>query len=236
MLRRTMIVVGLLAIMVGPVASAQQTTRAPGSQAGALAAPMSELHHKAMRLTILNSLPEEARADAAALLDRMQSVKMAEQQLEVATLTAYVSALEAGESPTVARHLATGEVATQAADLTRERQALRTDLEALVKANPDVRGALLEAGPFGSGVGPMFGGGEFGRDAGPMFGGGEFGCDAGPMFGGGEFGHGSGPMFGEGGVDMPGHGMQPTGPQGMRLRQMQEWMMEHGPARNFRTR
>ena len=130
MLRRTLIVGGIMALMVGPVAMAQQTTQpVPPAQAGAIAATM-QLRQNAFRLTILNSLPEEARAEATALMDRKQALQTAEQELELTRLQAYVTALEAGESPKVAQDLATGKVAAQSADVTREREALRTDAEA----------------------------------------------------------------------------------------------------------
>ncbi len=224
MLRRTLIVGGILALMVGPVAMAQQTTQpVPPAQAGAIAATM-QLRQNAFRLTILNSLPEEARAEATALMDRKQALQTAEQELELARLQAYVTALEAGESPNVAQDLATGKVAAQSADVTREREALRTDAEAFGKAHPEVRGTMMQLGPLGHEGGAMFGAGEFGRNAGPMFGEGAsqmFGEGAGPMFGAGEFG-------------MHRRDMRPGGPEGMNL---PECMKDFTPpARNFQHR
>lgn len=218
MLRRTLIVGGVLALMVGPVAMAQPAGSA--AQSGGFSADMLALRQNAMRLTILNSLPEDARADAAALLDRRQALRTAEQELQVARLQAYVAALESGESPAVAQDLATSKVATQSADVTREREALRADTEAFVEAHPEVRSALMQAGPFGREAGAPFRAGELGQGPGAMFGAGEFG--GGNMrFGAGEFG-------------MQRHGMQPGGAQRM---QLPEWLKEHMPGmRNFQHR
>lgn len=152
MFRRTLIVGSLVALMAGPVAVAQQATTAPASQANALAETMRDLRQSAARLTLLNALPEEARAEATALLDRMEALRTSQQELEVARLQAYVAALEAGESPTVARELAAGEVATQSADVTRTQEQLMTDLEAFVTAHPEVRGSFLQSSAFGRGL------------------------------------------------------------------------------------
>lgn len=219
MLRRTLIAFGLLAVMVGPIASAQRAAQMQTSEAGAFTMAVSELRERALRLTVLNSLPEEARAEATALMDRARAAKASEQELMVARMEAYVAALEAGESPKVAQDLAAGKVAEQSANVTRERETLRNDVEAFVKAHPDLRVKLLQAGQFGPGEGAMFGAGRmFGGsglepDMGAMFGAGQmFGRggqerDMGAMFGAGGFGPGAGPMFGGGGHESDMGGM-----------------------------
>lgn len=170
MRRHTLLVVALLAVMVGPSAWAQGAGRAQGSQAGSMTAAASELRERALRLTVLNSLPEEARAEAAALIDRAEALRNSEQELMVARLEAYVAALEAGESPQVAQDVATGNIAERSADVTREREALREEVKAFMEAHPDLRIKLMQAGQFGIGDGAMFDAGGLERVMGPFFG------------------------------------------------------------------
>ncbi len=80
-LKRTLITVGLLAVMLGPVASAQPAAQAQGAEARSFDLGVSELRERAHRLTVLNSLPEEARVETTTLMDRAEALKTAEQEL-----------------------------------------------------------------------------------------------------------------------------------------------------------
>jgi len=159
-MRRTRFKVLLLALAVpllGAVALAQES----GADAD-LAARIAELRAQAQRLTVLAELPEEARPEVQALLDRYDELRRSAQELEVARLEALVDALEAGESPAVANQLADSAVADQRVELARQWESLRDEAEALAEQYPEAARLLrrLTSQRLLAGSGMGFGAGE----------------------------------------------------------------------------
>jgi len=122
-----------LAFTLFSAAALAQEMGVPAGSAGRIA----ELTARAQRLTLLAELPEEARPEAEALLDRYDALRTAEQELEVARLEALVAALEAGDSPAVAREVAESAVADQKVELARQREQLRADVDDLADRFPE---------------------------------------------------------------------------------------------------
>lgn len=127
-----------LALAVFSAAGLAQETGVPADTAGRIA----ELTARAQRLTLLAELPAEARPEAEALLDRYDALRTAEQELEVARLEALVAALEAGDSPAVARQVAESAVSERRVDLTRQREELRADVDDLADQFPEAANLL----------------------------------------------------------------------------------------------
>lgn len=127
-----------LALVVFSAAALAQETGVPADTAGRIA----ELTARAQRLTLLAELPAEARPEAEALLDRYDALRTAEQELELARLEALVAALEAGDSPAVAREVAESAVSEQRVDLTRQREELRADVDDLADQFPEAANLL----------------------------------------------------------------------------------------------
>lgn len=145
-IKQTAILLLVLAAAVGGVASAQ----ASGGQAPpANAAPnapsqnMRTLQRQARELTLLNRLPEAARADAKALLNRAETLRQEMRQLQRDTLTAYVNELKKGEAPPVARELVRESVVSQRLRILEARVALRKDVQAFISKYPQAK-ALLQ--------------------------------------------------------------------------------------------
>lgn len=103
-----------------------------------VAARIVELRERVQRLAVLAELPAEARPEAEALLDGFDDLRLAEQELEVARLEALVASLENGDSASVARQVAESAVAQRSVELTRQREELNDQLEALGEAYPEV--------------------------------------------------------------------------------------------------
>src|SRR5690606_21105949 len=122
-----------LAFTLFSAAALAQEMGVPAGSAGRIA----ELTARAQRLTLLAELPEEARPEAEALLDRYDALRTAEQELEVARLEALVAALESGDSPAVAREVAESAVADQKVELARQREQLRADVDDLADRFPE---------------------------------------------------------------------------------------------------
>lgn len=245
MIGRKILAASLALALVAGLAVAQQTGApgAPQAAGNAQFAQLRELRREARHLTLLNSLPEAARADAEALLGRMEASRTAEAAQRLAFMQAYVDALEAGQAPADARQAASAAVAEQFAALEAEREALRQDMQAFMTAHPEVRSGLGQgafgapgmAGPFGaqgrSGMGPFgaqdcSGMGPFGaQDPSGMapFGGPRRGMPA--PFGGQRPGMGSGPA---------GHGGWGYG-EGMQAPRWQDMFQEPGWGHHGRT-
>lgn len=103
-----------------------------------LAARITELRAQVQRLAMLAELPAEARPEAEALLDGYEDLRLAEQELEVARLEALVASLENGDSASVARQVAESAVADRSVELTRQREELSDQVEALAETYPEV--------------------------------------------------------------------------------------------------
>jgi len=166
---KLLIALAVGAVIVGAVAFAQSTLSTGDQQQS-----LSELRHQAQRLELLAELPADARAGAEALLDRAEQLATATRDLEVKRMQAYVAALQAGDSPAVAKEAATAEVSSASVELTRQREELRADVEAFLTDHPDVSrslrarlgassGSRTFPGPMGSNRGALgFRGAPFG--------------------------------------------------------------------------
>lgn len=124
------------------LASAQRAATPPAS---ADAADALALRQQARRLTLLNALPADLRDEASTLLDRTEALHTSAASLRTQVLEAYVSALEAGSAPAVARVEAQNATADARLALARQAAALRADVQAFVSSNP-------EAAPLGRGL------------------------------------------------------------------------------------
>lgn len=121
------------------------------------ATSQEELRQEAMRLSLLNELPEDARPEAEALLERVVTLQDRRQDQETAWLTAYVEALRDGETAAVARELADQAVAEENLELLRQAETLREDLRTFVQDNPEAAQLLwLLRGPDARGNRPFF--------------------------------------------------------------------------------
>jgi|GEM_PF-1723520 len=129
---RRFLLPALALALVGAVALAQEA-----STGADLGARIAELTARARRLSVLSELPAEARPEVEALLQRSEELRRAEQELEVARLEALVAALEAGESPAVARQMAESAVAERRVELTRQREQLDEDVAELAERFPE---------------------------------------------------------------------------------------------------
>lgn len=127
---RTMMVVVVIATV--SVGFAQPQARAE----------LQQLRQQAQRLTVLQALPEEARTAAAGLLEQSQTLSDSATTLRTQRLEAYVAALEAGESPMIARELADQAVSDARLALLRDAEAFRAEVDAFVDTYPQARGAL----------------------------------------------------------------------------------------------
>lgn len=127
----------LAVVTVGAVALAQES-----GAAADLGARIAELQARAQRLSVLAELPAEARPEVEALMGRYDDLRRAGEEVEVARLEALVAALEAGESPTVARQMAEAAVSERRVELTRQREALDADVDALVERFPDAANTI----------------------------------------------------------------------------------------------
>lgn len=103
---------------------------------------LSELRAEAMRLTALAAIPEAGRAEAEALLQRLDTLSEATRSLEMARLRAYIAALQAGDTPAVAREVAAAAISDDSVALARDREALRTDVAAFVETYPEAAQVL----------------------------------------------------------------------------------------------
>lgn len=155
--RYLIVTLGALAVVVGAVALAQSATDT-GVQAS-----LAELRGKAQRLTALAQVPADARPEAQALLDRADALRASAQELEVERLQAYIAALEAGDSPAVATQSAAAQVSEKTVELTRQQEALRTDVEAFLADHPEAASALrIRSNLLGNGGGSGPGDGAYG--------------------------------------------------------------------------
>lgn len=160
--RYLIVTLGALAVVVGAVALAQSATDT------SVQASLAELRGKAQRLTALAQVPADARPEAQALLDRADALRASAQALEVERLQAYIAALETGDSPAVATQSAAAQVSDKTVELTRQQEALRTDVAAFLADHPEAASALrfrsnlLGGGGSGSGDGAYGFGGRMG--------------------------------------------------------------------------
>lgn len=134
--RFVMILIAAAALLAGAAALAQAVGDSSNQQT------LSELRQRAQRLTLLADVPAEARSEAAALLDRVDALRAASEEREIARLQAYIAALESGDSPAVAEQVASSQVTDANVELARQREALSADVQAFVAANPGVSSAL----------------------------------------------------------------------------------------------
>lgn len=143
--RSTLAALVLALTLTGAVAFAQSA-----GQGADLGARLAELQARARRLELLAGVPAEARAQAEELIDRQEELKLAEQELEVERLEALVAALEAGDSPAVARQVAESAIAERRVELERRRETLREDVDAFVEQYPEAASAVtgLLRSPF----------------------------------------------------------------------------------------
>lgn len=135
--RSTLAALVLALTLTGAVAFAQSA-----GQGADLGARLAELQARARRLELLAGVPAEARAQAEELIDRQEELKLAEQELEVERLEALVAALEAGDSPAVARQVAESAIAERRVELERRRETLREDVDAFVEQYPEAASAV----------------------------------------------------------------------------------------------
>lgn len=122
-------------------AMAQDTSTSGSSSTDAAA-----LRRQAARLELLNALPEDARGDATALLDRIDAHLTQVEALESQALEARVAALEAGEPAQVAQLLAVQSTIEARITLAREGATLQADVAAFVEAHPDAAATLRYVG------------------------------------------------------------------------------------------
>ncbi len=123
------------------LASAQAATTTP---ANAGAGDTSALRRQARRLTLLNALPAGLRDEASALIDRAEALRTSAATLRTQGLEAYVSALETGSAPAVARVEAQNATADARLAFARRAAALRTDAQAFASAHPEAAALLRD--------------------------------------------------------------------------------------------
>lgn len=126
------------------VSAMAQDTSTAGSTNGSTDA--AALRRQAVRLELLNALPEDARGDATALLDRIDAHLTQVEALESQALEARVAALEAGEPAQVAQLLAVQSTIEARIALAREGATLQADVAAFVEAHPDAAAIVRYVG------------------------------------------------------------------------------------------
>lgn len=127
MTRKLVVLVMALALAVPALAQEADTSAA---------ATLTELRSEAQRLTALAQVPEAGRDAAEALLERSTALTESARQQEIARLQAYIAALRNGDSPTVAEQVAANAISAASVELTREREALTTDVQEFLETYP----------------------------------------------------------------------------------------------------
>lgn len=143
MTKKLVLTAAVAAALIASPALAQPPAGQAPAQAGA-AAQLGDLRREARRLTLLNALPTEARAEVEALMARGEALRATETELQLARLQAYVAALETGETGAEAAATAQAAVAEQAEAVEAQRSALLEDVRAFGESHPTLRRRLAE--------------------------------------------------------------------------------------------
>ncbi len=149
--RSLQITVVAAALLMTTFALAQAPGAGRGINAPAQTTSAQSLTLRAQRLTLLNSVPEASRADASALLDRADDLYSRSSDLQQSTLEAYVTALEQGDDPMVARASVAVTEAQARLTLAQDAAQLRVDANTFLSAHPEL------GGTFGAGLGGQMG-------------------------------------------------------------------------------
>lgn len=132
-----------------------------------------ELQQQAQRLTLLAQVPDEARPEAEALLERAEMLHAAALQLEVNRLEALVAELESGTAADEASETVNDQFEIAFTEIENQQEQLFEDLQAFQETYPE---ALDKLGLWGGPFGRSFGANPFGQGGFPHMG-------AGPAFG-----------------------------------------------------
>ena len=133
--KASMVKVGMVVfVAAASVAVAQPQAQSQGE--------LQQLRQEAQRLMVLQALPEEAQAEAEGLLEQSQTLRDSAITLRTERMQAFVTALEAGEAPLVARELANQSVSDARLALLRDVTAFRAEVDAFLDTYPEARGAL----------------------------------------------------------------------------------------------
>lgn len=158
----------LLALVLAVPVLAQESAE-PSTETGAVttADTLADLRAEAQRLTALAAVPEAGRAEAEALLARIDSLTETARTQEIARLQAYIAALRNGDSPSVAREVAASAVSDGSVELARLREELQADLSAFLETYPDAASVFRRGAVEVRGV-EAFGGQPAGLSGAPM--------------------------------------------------------------------